>query len=263
MTRTVIIATTLLLLVATVGCTPSDRGLGQRLPQRTIYESPAPAGEANQVAGSTDEVDLVEQVATYRRSYRRSLELLVTHYTVVGDNRKLKWAQEELTALDRMPQYRYIIDAQVMPADLKASTRIPAADELYLDAVETQRQAEPIGILKDEELLRVALAKYNSLIRQYPNSDKIDDAAYRAAGIYDYFKDYEIALLYYQRAYQWDPDTPYPARFHAASILDKKLHRRGEALEAYQDAVLREGDRYDEWKMYGERRIKELSSSEN
>ena len=218
---------------------------------------------ADQVVGSTDEVDLVEQVATHRRSYRRSLELLVTHYTVVGDNRKLKWAQEELRALDRMPQYRYISDAQVMPADLRAVTRIPAADEMYLDAVETQRQAEPIGILKDEELLRVALSKYNALIRQYPNSDKIDDAAYRAAGIYEYFKDYEIALLYYQRAYQWDADTPYPARFRAASVLDRRLRRRGEALELYQEAVLREGDRYDEWKMYGERRIRELSTSEN
>jgi len=222
-----------------------------------------PAAEADQVVGSTDEVDLVEQVATHRRSYRRSLELLVTHYTVVGDNRKLRWAQEELRALDRMPQYRYIIDAQVMPADLRAATRIPVADELYLDAVETQRQAEPIGILKDEELLRVALSKYNALIRQYPNSDKIDDAAYRAAGIYEYFKDYEIALLYYQRAYQWDPDTPYPARFRAASVLDRRLRRRGEALELYQEAVLREGDQYDEWKMYGERRIRELSTSEN
>ncbi len=263
MTRTVIIATTLLLLVAAVGCTPSDRGLGHRLPQRDIYAAPAPAGTGDEVVGSTDEIDLVEQVATHRRSYRRSLELLVQHYTVVGDNRKLGWAKEELRSLDRMPQYRYIIDAEVMPATLTAGTRIPAADELYLDAVETKRQAEPIGILKDEELLRVALEKFNRLIRQYPTSDKIDDAAYRAADIYEYFNDFEIALLYYQRAYQWDQDTPYPARFHAAQILDKKLHRRGEALEVYQQAVLREGDEYDEWKMYAERRIKELTTSDN
>lgn len=263
MTRTVIFATTLVLLIAAMGCAPSDRGLGHRLPQRTTYTSPLPTEEADQVIDSTDEIDLVEQMATHRRSYRRSLELLVTHYNVVGNNRKLRWAQEELRALDRMPQYRYIIDAQVMPADLQATTRIPAADELYLDAVETQRQAEPIGILKDEELLRVALSKYNSLIRQYPSSDKIDDAAYRVAQIYEYFKDYEIALLYYQRAYQWDPDTPYPARFRAASVLDRRLRRRNEALELYQEAVLKEGDRYDEWKMYGERRIRELSTSDN
>lgn len=263
MTRTVITASIVALLIATTGCRPSDPSLAQRLPQRTTYTSPAITGDANmasQVVSSTDEIDLVEQVALHRRAYRQSLVLLVQNYTVVGDNRKLRWAQEELRALDRMPQYRYIIDAQVLPADLKASERIPAADTLYLDAVDTQREAEPIGILKDEELLRVALDKYNQMIRKYPASDKIDDAAYRMAGIYEYFKDYEIALLCYQRAYQWEPDTPYPARFMAAQILDKRLHRRAEALELYKEAVLREA-RFADWKIYGERRIRELSQS--
>jgi len=266
MTRTVTTVAIISLLVMTVGCPPSDRGLAQRLPRRTSeYISPSsyPDAGASEVVGSTDEIDLVEQVATHRGAYRRSLQLLTQHYTVVGDNKKLNWAEEELRALDRMPQYRYIIDAEVLPADLKAGTRIPAADELYLDAVETQRQAEPIGILKDEEMLRVALDKYAQLIRQHPSSDKIDDAAYRSAGIYEYFKDYEIALLYYKRAYQWDSDTPYPTRFHAAVLLDKRLHRRDEALELYQEAVLREGSNYADWKTYGEKRIRELSSSEN
>jgi len=260
MTRTVTTIVIISLLVMAIGCAPSDRGLGQRLPQRTTYAAPA---TDSSVTGSTDEIDLVEQVSTFRQDYRRSLQLLVQHYTVVGDNKKLNWAKEELRALDRMPQYRYIIDAEVLPASLTAGTRIPVADELYLDAVETQRQAEPIGILKDEEQLRVALEKYSQLIRQYPSSDKIDDAAYRAAGIYEYFKDYEVALLYYKRAYQWEPDTPYPARFHAASLLDKKLHRRDEALELYQEALLREGERYSEWKMYGNKRVKELSKSDD
>jgi tetratricopeptide (TPR) repeat protein len=252
---------TISLLVLLIGCQPSDRSLGQRLPQRTSY---APAADgASEVVGSTDEVDLVEQVSKFRREYRRSLELLTQHYTVTGDNKKFGWAKEELRALDRMPQYRYIVDAEVLPATLSASERIPAADELYLAARETKRQAEPIGILKDEEQLRVAREMYNELIRKYPTSDKIDDAAYEVADIYEYFKDYEIALLYYQRAYQWDPDTPYPARFHAAMLLDKRLHRRDEALELYQEAVLQEGDRYDEWKMYGEKRIRELSTSDD
>jgi len=261
MTRTVITVATITLLVGAVGCTPSDRGLAQRLPQRTTYA--APANGPSEVVGSTDEVDLVEQVSTFRRDYRRSLELLTQHYTVTGDNKKHSWAKEELRALDRMPQYRYIVDAEIMPANLVAGERIPAADELYLDAVETHRQAEPIGILKDEEQLRVAREKYNQLIRQYPTSDKIDDAAYKVADIYEYFKDYETALLYYQRAYQWEADTPYPARFHAAVLLDKRLHRRDEALELYKEAVLREGDNYSEWKMYGDKRIKELSTSKD
>ncbi len=263
MTRTVITTSIILLLLVTVGCNnPSG---SHRLPGRTNYPNPSVAGDiegAAQVISSTDEIDLVEQVSTHRRAYRQSLVLLVQHYTVVGDNRKLRWAREELTALDRMPQYRYIIDAEVLPADLSASTRIPKADEIYLDAVDTQRQAEPIGILKDEEMLRVALDKYIRLIREYPTSDKIDDAAYRAASIYEYFKDYEIALLYYQRAYQWEPDTPYAARFMAAQILDKRLRRRAEALELYQEAILREA-KFQDWKVYGERRIKELSQSDN
>jgi tetratricopeptide (TPR) repeat protein len=264
MTRTVVTASiAALLLIATTGCRPNDPSLAQRLPQRTTYASPAVTGDANaasMVSSSTDEIDLVEQVATHRRAYRQSLVLLVQHYNVVGNNRKLRWAEEELRSLDRMPQYRYIIDAEVLPPSLQASERIPNADTMYLDAVETQREAEPIGILKDEELLRVALDKYNQMVRKYPNSDKIDDAAYRMAGIYEYFKDYEIALLCYQRAYQWDPDTPYPARFMAAQILDKRLHRRAEALELYKEAVLREA-KYEDWKSYGERRIKELSQS--
>lgn len=261
MTRTVITVATITLLVGAIGCTPSDRGLSQRLPQRTTYAPPATG--ASEVVGSTDEVDLVEQVSQLRRDYRRGLQLLIQHYTVTGDNRKHSWAQEELRALDRMPQYRYIIDAQIMPANLVAGERIPAADELYLDAVETQRQADPIGVFTDEEQLRVAREKYTQLIRQYPTSDKIDDAAYKVADIYEHFKNYEIALLYYKRAFQWDPDTPYPARFHGAVLLDKRLHRRDEALELYKEAMLREGDNYSEWKMYGEKRIKELSTSDD
>ena len=260
MTRTVTIIATISLLVMAIGCAPSDRGLGQRLPQRTTY---APPVTDSQAVGSNDEIDLVEQVTTFRQDYRRSLELLVQHYTIVGDNKKLNWAQDELRALDRMPQYRYIIDAEVLPADLVASERIPAADELYLEAVETQRQADPIRVLKDEEQLRVALEMYRQLIRQYPSSDKIDDAAYRMAGIHESFKEYEVALLYYKRAYQWEPDTPYPARFHAASLLDKKLLRRDEALELYQEALLREGEQYREWKMYGEKRVRELTKSDD
>ena len=147
-------------------------------------------------------------------------------------------------------------------AQLRATTQIPEADALYAEAVEIQRKAEPLMVvLKDDELLRKALDKYNQLINQYSTSDKIDDAAYRAAGIYEYFKDYSIALIYYQRAYQWDPTTPYPARFHAADLMDKKLSRRTEALQLFQEAVKKEAG-YAEWVEYGNKRIKELTKSD-
>jgi len=261
MTRTVITVATLFMLVITIGCMPSDQGVAQRLPQRTTYAPPATG--PSEVEGSADEIDLVEQVSKLRLEYRRSLELLTQHYEVAGDNRKLGWAQDELRALDRMPQYRYIVDAEVLPANLSATERIPAADELYARAKETHRQANPIGVFADQEQLRVAREMYTQLIRQYPTSDKIDDAAYEVAEIYESFKNYESALLYYKRAYEWDPETSHPARFHAAVLLDKRLRRRDEALVLYQEAVQREGDRYDEWKVYAEKRIKELSTSDD
>jgi len=266
MTRTVVTAAITLLLVVSVGCQSSNQGRSQRLAQRSgpyaDPSGPVSLPETAMVRASTNEVDLVEQVAAHRRAYRQSLELLIQNYSAAGNNMKLNWAEEELRSLNRIPQYRYIIDAEVLPPDLKATARIREADELYLEATGIQRRAEPLPLLKNDELLRVALDRYSQLIRQHPTSDKIDDAAYKMAGIHEHFKDHTIALLYYQRAYQWDAETPYPARFKAAFILDKKLRRRDEALELYQEAVIKEAQ-YDEWKAFAEQRIENLSRSDS
>jgi len=39
------------------------------------------------------------------------------------------------------------------------------------------------------------------------------------------------------------------------------LHRRSEALELYQQAVKKEG-RYEEWKEFGQERIRELTGTQ-
>jgi tetratricopeptide (TPR) repeat protein len=159
-----------------------------------------------------------------------------------------------------MPKYKYIPDAEVATSDLKASALIPEADRLYMEGEQLEKRAGPLPFGKNEDQLRLALAKYNQVIREHPSSDKIDDAAFKAGGIYQYLKDYTIALLYYQRAYQWDPETIHPAEFRAAFILDKYLRRRAEALELYQQAIKR-GIQHDEWREYAQRRIKELTKS--
>ena len=43
-------------------------------------------------------------------------------------------------------------------------------------------------------------------------------------------------------------------------ILDGKLHRRAEALQLYQEAIVKESQ-YTDYKAYAERRIQELSTS--
>ncbi|MGB2866397.1 MAG: hypothetical protein WBC05_23915 [Sedimentisphaerales bacterium] len=255
MARKECIGILIVLLSVLVGCQDADRGKGQLIPRDT-RQSLGPASVVN--IADTSEADVVEQMAVNRQAYRQGLELLTGYYTRTGNNMKLEWAKKELAALNTMPKYNYIIEAHVAPANLKVSASIPDADDIYYDAQKLDKDAGTI--LKNKNQLRLALEKYNDLIKKHPSSDKIDDAAYNAGVIHEYFKDYSIALLYFKRAFQWDPDTIYPARFRAARILDQRLHRNAEALQLYQQAVKIEGqfDKYREWKEYAERRIREL-----
>ena len=257
MARNVCTWVLIIMLGVLAGCQGVDKGKGQLVPQGR-RQALGPAGVVNIV--ETSEADLVEQMSVNRQAYKQGLELLAGYYTRTGNNMKLEWAQKELAALNSMPKYNYIIEANVAPQNLKVTASIPDADDIYYEAVELDKEAGTLPILKNENQLRLALEKYNEVIRKYPSSDKIDDAAYNAGVIYEYFKDYSIALLYYKRTFQWDPDTPYPARFRAARVLDKNLHRNAEALQLYQQAVKTEGqfEKYREWRDYAEKRIREL-----
>jgi len=259
MARIVLTAVVIVLLNVLVGCQSVDSGRGQLMPARTRTSIGAPGVVSVVDAGETD---FVEQIAVNRQAYRQGLQLLVGYYTRIGNNMKLNWAKDELSALDSIPQYKYIIDAEAAGANLRASTSIPEADETYQDALDLQKEAGALLVVKNEELLRLAVDKYNRVIKNFPSSDKIDDAAYKAGEIYEHFQDYSIALLYYKRAYQWDPGTIHPARFRAARILDKRLHRYAEALELYREAIKTEGayERHRKWTEFAEQRILALYS---
>jgi tetratricopeptide (TPR) repeat protein len=264
MARIVTIAAVTLIVIAAIGCN-SETGVSQQLPQRSSpYYASSPADPPLTVsATNSNEIDLVEKMAAHRLEYRRSLEALIQYYNTAGNHQKMTWARDEMTALDRIPQYRYFVVAE-MPENLRASERIPAADQLYAEAEKLRRDAGWIvpGPLKNEEMLRASLDKYSQVVSQYPSSDKIDDAAYRMAEIHEYFSDYTLAAIAFQRAYQWDPSTPFPARFKAAFILDRKLHSRAEALKIYQEAIIKESQ-YTDYRLMAERRVQELNSSTN
>jgi len=259
MARIVLTAVLIVLLNVLVGCSGPDKGRGQLIP--ASVKKSGYIGEVK--AGQKEEIDTVEQIAINRQAYRHGLKSLIGYYNKVGNNMKLHWAEKELAALNAMPQYKYIIEAEVAGPKLKATASIPEADELYGDAVRLEKQGKRLIVIKNNDLLRLALDKYNELIKKHPSSDKIDDAAYRAGKIYEYFKDYSIALIYYKRTYQWNDETPYPARFKEAYILDQQLHRRAEALELYQQAVkaIKKEGEHKEWKIWTEERIKELTES--
>jgi tetratricopeptide (TPR) repeat protein len=249
MAKTILTLLLIVLLNVLAGCYGPDSGRSQFLPTPMKTVSAVDASEA----------DIIEHMAASRQAYRQYLESLILYYKNNGDNMKLRWAEDELDRLNEMPQYNYIIEASIAGPDLKPKDSINAANYLYDDAYQTEKAARSTWVVfVDENLLRVALDKYNQVIKQYPTSDKIDEAAYRAGGIYEHFKDYTIALLYYQRAYQWDPATANPARYKAAFILDQYLSRRAEALPLYQQALESEKLSEDVQK-FVQKRINELT----
>lgn len=237
MARKTLVVFIIVLLNVLVGCHSADSGRAQLLPSQGEHTISAADVIRPQMAAETD---IIEQVSINRQGYRLGLKRLAEYYSETGNNMKSNWAKKELKALTSMPQYNYIIEASLSGPNLKAQTSIPEADYLYRDAVLLEKQAKKLVVYTNANTLRLALDKYNQLISKHPASDKLDDAAYKAAGIYKHFKDYSIALLYYQRVYQWNPQTPYSARFKAACILDRHLQSRTEALELYRQALEKE-----------------------
>ena len=253
MARTILTAGLIVLLNVLVGCSGVDSGRSQVAP---AYPAKAPVISMTE----TGETDLIEQVALNRQVYRQGLELLIKYYQRAGNNMKLEWAQKELAGLASIIQYNYIVEAEAK-SNLTAKTSILEADALYEEAFQIEKKAGPMPFMKDEKMLRLALNKYNQLISKHSSSDKIDDAAFRAGGIYEYFKDYTLAVLYYKRAYQWDRYTVYPAKYKAAYVLDRKLHQRAEALDLYRQ-VVKEEFLAPSYREFAQTRIVELTKGE-
>lgn len=259
MARTILTAALIVLLNVLVGCNSNKKDVDMSSAElMLIREKPAPGSVPLFTVTTEQESDIVEQMAASRQAYRAGLEALKEYYTKQGNNMKLTWVQKELAALDGMPQYNYIVEASIAGPDLKATTSIHAANYLYEDALRLEKKAKELIVIVDDSKMLQALDKYNKLIRMYPTSDKIDDAAYQAAEIYEHFHDYTIAVLYYQRAHQWDPQSPYPALYRAAYILDRRLRRYAEALELYQQAVKTEG-LFRSYKEFAQMRIAEIT----
>ena len=258
MARAVCTACVAVLLLVCVGCGEGDKGKGMQL---------SPSARAGETGGlvpvtSAEEMDLVEEVGSARAAYRHGLDLLIAYYRDSGNHMKRTWAEKELASLNVIPQYKYVIDAEIAGPELQAVESIPEADALYADALAYERKSRRLLILRDKDMLRMAIEKYNDVIRRYPTSNKIGDAAYRAGQLYHHFKDYRIAVTYYERSFQWDPATLYPSRFKAAWIYDDYYHNRERALQLYREGLEKlPRDRYLEWREFAELRVMGLSGS--
>ena len=255
MTRISLIAALILPGVFFIGCdNPRTRDAHLLDPQ----DIPAVSQDDVFLAPDASEVDYVENLAATRDAYRRALISLVDYYSSVGNATKLQWAKTELETYDQMVRYQYLQPAEWLPVNLAATDSIEEADALYQEARALEGDAR-LAVVVNKAKLQQALGLYNQLIQQYPSSDKIDNAAYKAGRIYDYLKNYELAAIYYQRTFQWNETTSYPARYRAASVMDHKLRMRGEALALYKLAIEKES-RYSDNAEIAQMRIAELSA---
>ncbi len=204
------------------------------------------------------EVQLVEQMVSYRSSYIEQLEKLGKFYDRQGNQMKAVWAKQELDALAKIDKRPYIVVAEITSPDLEASESIAEADGIYMEAV--QQITDSRGVFSDMKGLLAAKEKLENLIATYPTSDKIDDAAWQIAEIYNRdLDDCYVAMFYYQRVWQWDSDNPYSARFAVAKIYDDEFHNYTRACEFYEKAIQLE-PAYTANVTYAKNRIKAINS---
>lgn len=203
------------------------------------FSSGPPVARAPSAAPS--DIEIVERLLAARRDYQVSLEALHNHYKAVGDTERARWAEEELKMYHRIGKQAYRLELDVPPPTLQASHNVPEANELYKrgmsykdrgwgnDYIDNQRRAELL---------------FQQLLTHYPQSDKIDDAAYQLGDIYESkaYKQPRRAAQYYERCFQWNTNTTFDARLRAARIYDKQLQERGRAVELYREVTTHETD---------------------
>jgi tetratricopeptide (TPR) repeat protein len=202
----------------------------------------APSAGTQQAAGkAAPDIQKVERVLGARRDYQQALERLREHYIKTGDIERAKWAEEELIQFHRIHKRCYVLDLDVPPPGLKASLNIPEANELFRKAVAYKDKGWGTDYVDNQRRAELLLQQILTL---YPESNKIGEVAYQLGDIYESkaFTDYRRAAAYFERSYQWNPNTTSDARLRAARIYDKHLSERTHAMEIYRDVTTHETD---------------------
>jgi tetratricopeptide (TPR) repeat protein len=206
----------------------------------TLPAAPAPAA-TRPPSGPPSDIELVERLLAARREYQMALEGLRKHYLAAGDIERTRWAEEELKQYHLIAKQAYRLELDVPIPGLKALHNIPKANDLYRWAMTFKGRGWSTEYLYNQ---RRAELLFQQLLSEYPESDKIDDAAYQLGDIYESsaYKQYRRAAQYFERCFQWNPNTQFDARMRAARLYDKHLLERGRAIELYREVITHEID---------------------
>ncbi|MFT3879211.1 MAG: hypothetical protein QM703_06070 [Gemmatales bacterium] len=156
--------------------------------------------------GQSDDVSAVKRVLAARAEYQASLEELRAYYLRTGDVEHVRWVEEELLSYHRISKRAYRLDLDVPPPTLTPTQNNGEANDLFRRAVGFKSKGW--GQESDDNYRRAELL-FQQLITLYPQSDKLSDTAYHLGDIYESraFKQYRRAAIYYERSFQWNPQT--------------------------------------------------------
>ncbi len=201
--------------------------------------TPAPP---RKITAGSDERALVEDVLDARAAYMKSLDQLALHYEA-NDSKDGQFKAHVIhTVQDRFRKektYRYVRVSQLPPLTLKPTKNSPEANAMYDAAWKLFLKGSLFPALADYDKQREALRTFQSMIKKYPNSTRIAVAAFHIGEIYkEYFQEYYLATLWYDRAVHWHPNIEKPVRFQTAVQYDIRLGERARALRYYR-AVLK------------------------
>ncbi len=201
----------------------------------------SPATPVRPAAAARTDVELVERLLAARRDYQGCLEQLRSHYAAGGDTERARWAEEELRQYHRIAKQAFVLELDVPPPTLHAAQNIPEANELYRRAMSYKDKGWGTEYVDNQRRAEILLQQ---ILTAYPQSDKIGDAAYQLGDLYQgkAYLQYRRAAQYYERCFQWNPNTQLDARLRAARLYDKSLADRVRATELYREVTTHETD---------------------
>lgn len=201
----------------------------------------SPAKDGKAAGAVVSDIEMVERLLATRRDYQLALEKLRTHYAATGDLERAQWAEEELIQYHRMAKRAYRLELDVPPPTLQAKENIPEANELFRRAMIYKNKGWGNDYIDNQRRAEILLQQ---LLTNYPQSDKIGDAAYQLGDLYESkaYQQPRRSAQYFERCFQWHHNTQLDARLRAARLYDKQLNERARAIELYREVTTHETD---------------------
>lgn len=214
--------------------------LGVMAVSQPYAQGPSPAAAKGKELQPSD-WELVERLLVARRDYQKILEQLRAHYLHVGDLERGRWAEEELRQFHRIPKQAFRLELDVPPPTLQPKENIIEANKLFQRAMTYKDKGWGTDYIDNQ---RRAELLFQQVLTQFPQSNKISNTAYMLGDIYESkaYRQYRRSAQYFERCFEWNPQTELDARLRAARVYDRNLSDRDKAIRLYREVTLQEGD---------------------